>query len=89
MNISRKIRRKKEKQIKKDLDKDMSEKLNMFDALPEECLTCESPFDKKDKEMVSSWRVVVNEERVRLYCPDCWEMAQNVIKGYFEENKDA
>ena len=89
MKLSRKIRRKKEKQIKKDLEKDFSEKLNMFDALPEKCLTCEDSFDKKNKEMVSSWRVVVSEERVRLYCPECWETAQSVIKEYFKEKKNA
>jgi predicted RNA-binding Zn-ribbon protein involved in translation (DUF1610 family) len=56
----------------------------MFDFLPENCLTCLEPFDKKNKEQVQSWFVVVkNEERtVRLYCPDCWEKAKEIVKDF-------
>ena len=62
-----------EKRAKKDLQK----KLNMFDRLPDECSACSKHFDKKDKNMVMSWNVVVKSEEnlVRLYCPDCWKKA--------------
>ena len=39
-----------------------------------------------------SWSVVVKEEKVRLYCPDCWERAKNLIKeikdGYANSKTD-
>ena len=47
------------KQTHKQQKKDLSQKLNMFDRLPENCLTCASPFDRKNKEQVQSWFVVV------------------------------
>jgi hypothetical protein len=42
--------------------------------LPNECLTCKKPYDKKSKEMAMTWFVeVYNEQkRVDLYCPDCY-----------------
>ena len=36
--------------------------------------------------MAKSWSVVVrDEETVRLYCPECWKMANNIIKDFKEE----
>jgi hypothetical protein len=59
----------------------VGEKLGLFDKIPKECLTCMKPFDKKDKQMVMSWSVVVREDEgvVRLYCPTCWKKAQDFI----------
>ena len=59
----------------------VDEKLGLFDKIPEECLTCMKPFDKKDKQMVMNWSVVVREKEgtVRLYCPTCWKKAQDFI----------
>ena len=58
----------------------------MFSRLPDECLTCRKPFDKKDREMVSSWYVVVKNESktVNLYCPSCWQTAQRVIEDFYK-----
>ena len=39
----------------KDKQKDLKQKLNMFDRLPDHCLTCNSAFDRKNKEQVQSW----------------------------------
>tara|TARA_R110000824_G_scaffold154529_5_gene326714 strand:+ start:377 stop:655 length:279 start_codon:yes stop_codon:yes gene_type:complete len=79
---SRKLRRHKEKEAQKELKK----KIGLFNKLPDYCLFCKKDFDKKDKEMVMSWSVVVRkeEESVRLYCPDCWARAKKII----EEIKD-
>ncbi len=54
----------------------------LFGKLEDECLVCEEPFDKTNKEMVMSWNVVVRETegKVNLYCPTCWERAQSVIE---------
>jgi len=40
--------------------------------------------------MVMSWTVIVKEdkEQVRLYCPSCWEMAQDMVKNFAEHLKD-
>jgi len=78
VSASRKLRRKK----KKIAEKDLQEKLLMFDRIPDECSACTEPFDKQDKEMVSTWNVVIRkkEKIVRLYCPECWGKAVNLIK---------
>lgn len=62
----------------------------MFDRLPDFCLTCNEPFDKKNKQQVQSWFVVVKneEKKVRLYCPECWSKAQEIAKDYFERQEN-
>ena len=77
-SLKRKIARNKVKQTKKR----MAQQLNMFDKLGDECSACEKPYDKKSKEHASTWNVVVKEKEkiVRLYCPECWTMAHNLIK---------
>ena len=94
MSIERKMRRAQAKKSKKSAEKEMATKVALFGKLPDECLTCEAPFDKKDKEMVMSWNVVVKQEEdvVRLYCPTCWTKAAEIIedfKKYWEKKKEA
>tara|TARA_Y100000310_G_scaffold338614_1_gene428727 strand:+ start:1589 stop:1849 length:261 start_codon:yes stop_codon:yes gene_type:complete len=66
----------------KKLEKELSKKINLFGKAPDHCLTCHKKFDKANKEMVTSWYVIVRnqEEKVRLYCPTCWEKAQDFIE---------
>ena len=51
-------------------------------------------YDKKNKEMATTWNVVVRKEDeenpVRLYCPHCWNTAQEVISNFLKtmEEKD-
>ena len=80
--MNREQRRSAAKQMKKDGTEEVAEKVALFGKLEDECLVCEEPFDKKDKEMVMSWNVVVREKegKVNLYCPTCWERAQSVIE---------
>jgi predicted RNA-binding Zn-ribbon protein involved in translation (DUF1610 family) len=61
---------------------DMEQKLGLFEKIPEHCLTCHKDFDKKDKQMVMSWNVIVREKegKVRLYCPTCWNKAIEFTK---------
>jgi len=40
----------------------LSEKVTLFGNLPDACDVCQKSFDKKDKEMVFSWTVIVREE---------------------------
>ena len=69
---------------KKRAEKELSRKIGLFDKIPERCLTCNIQFDKKNKEMVMSWYVVVRaqEENVNLYCPECWNKAKKIIEEY-------
>ena len=75
------------KQAKKDGNEDVAEKVALFGKLEDECLICAKPFDKKDKEMVMSWSVVVREkeDKVNLYCPDCWNGALDMLRQAKEE----
>ena len=90
MSLERKLRRKKANKAKKKADKDLAAKVALFGKLPNKCLTCEAPFDKLDREQVMSWNVVVRREteKVNLYCPECWDNAQQIVKQYMED-KDA
>ena len=90
MSLERKLRRKQAKKGKKKAEKDLAAKVALFGNLPNKCLTCEEPFDKLNREQVMSWNVVVRqeEEKVNLYCPECWDNAQKTIKKYMED-KDA
>ena len=67
---------------KADGNEELESKVALFSKLPDECLTCQKAFDKKNKEMVMSWTVIVREEeeKVRLYCPDCWNKTTEAIK---------
>ena len=75
---SRKIKRKKKAAAQKELKK----KISLFGRLGDECDACQKPFDKKCKEHAMTLNVVVRskENIVRLYCPDCWDKARNLIK---------
>ena len=78
--MNRSQKRKLKKQTKEH--QKLAEKMTLFNKLPDECDTCKKLFDKKNKEMVFSWKVVVREERgiVRLYCPDCQNLAEETIE---------
>jgi hypothetical protein len=82
--MNREKRRAAVKQAKKDGNEELSEKISLFGKLEDNCLTCDKPFDKKDKEMVMSWSVVVREQEgvVRLYCPECWTKAVEIMEDF-------
>jgi hypothetical protein len=89
--VNREQRRAKAKHEKKfgtEANEEASQKIALFGKLPNECQACLAAFDKKDKEQVMSWSVVVRNdiEQVRLYCPDCWQKAREVVQAYEKEN---
>jgi hypothetical protein len=88
--MNREQRRKMQKEAKKDGNQELEAKVALFGKLPDECLTCLKPFDKKDKDMVMSWSVVVHgpEEVVRLYCPDCWTKARKITEDFKKHLED-
>tara|TARA_R100001082_G_C4336592_1_gene148092 strand:+ start:658 stop:939 length:282 start_codon:yes stop_codon:yes gene_type:complete len=81
--IKRAVTNRKEKEAKKRLQ----EKVNLFSRAPDHCLTCNKPFDKKDKEQAMTWYVVVRQEekKVNLYCPKCWNAALDVINNFHDD----
>ena len=82
--MNRQQRRAAAKQAKKDNNPVLEEKISLFGELPDECLTCDKPFDKTNKEMAMTWSVIVHEEEkvVRLYCPDCWDRALKITEDF-------
>jgi hypothetical protein len=86
--MNRKHRRAMEKKVGKEDSQKLADKIFQFDKLPDECLACLKPFDKKSKEMAMTWNVVLRDENtVRLYCPDCWDMACKVAEEYKKEKE--
>jgi len=83
-SLERKLARQKASKAKKEAEKEMATKVALFGKLPDECLTCEDPFDKTNKEMVTKWSVVVHQEEdtVNLYCPTCWEKAIRIVEDF-------
>ena len=63
--MNRAQRRARQRAIKKAGKKgsDMEQKLGLFEKIPENCLTCHKDFDKKNKEMVMSWNVIVERKK--------------------------
>ena len=82
--MNRKQRRAAMKEAKSDGNQELESKIALFGKMPDECFTCEAPFDKKNKEMAMSWNVVVHgeEEIVRLYCPECWDKAKKIAEDF-------
>ena len=71
-------------------ERELSRKIGLFDRIPDRCLTCNMNFDKRDKEMVMTWYVVVRERegKVNLYCPECWDKAEKIIEEYGNGTSD-
>ena len=65
---------------KKEAQQELKEKVGLFNKLSDECLVCQKNFDKQNKEMVMAWSVIVRKDTVRLYCPECWDRANKLIK---------
>ena len=61
----------------------LAQKISTFEHRPENCSACNADFDKTSKEHAQTWRVVVRENptRVTLFCPECIEIAKEVLDG--------
>ena len=66
----------------------MTETIGMFGKLPDHCLACKVPYNKKSKKAASTWRVSVDTEKqvVKLYCPQCWAIAEQIAEEIIEES---
>lgn len=79
--MNRKQRRSLSKHAGADNAENISQQMSLFGKLPQQCSACSEPFDKKDKDMISQWSVVVKQEVVRLFCPECIKKTQEVIEN--------
>jgi len=81
--MNREQRRALKKKKVSEEEKKLSDKIFLFEKLPDKCNACEAPFDKTNKAMVQSWSVVIRNknERVTLFCPECIDK----MKTYMEE----
>ena len=77
------MNRKQRRALKKmsPVEKALSEKVALLGTLPSFCNICQKEFDKKDRNMVTSWSVVVRKgaQTVRLFCPECIEKTKEKI----------
>jgi hypothetical protein len=79
--MNRRQKRALQKSVKKDIAEGIASKVAQFNKLPEFCMACKKDFDKKDREMVSTWSVVVKQDVVRLFCPECIEKTQEALNA--------
>jgi Zn finger protein HypA/HybF involved in hydrogenase expression len=78
--MNRRTKRALKKELGGSAQEKMANQVAQFGKLPEKCMTCDAAFDKKDKEMIKSWNVVVRQEEVRLFCPECIKKTQEVLE---------
>ena len=79
--VNRKMKRALKKQTGAAASEKMAEQVALFSKLPEQCSACQKEFDKKDRSMLSSWNVVVKQDVVRLFCPDCINKAKEILNA--------
>ena len=79
--MNRKQRRAMKKHVGVDAQEKMATQVAQFGKLPQACDACQKEFDKKNKEMVQSWSVVVKQDVVRLFCPECINKTKEVLNA--------
>jgi ribosomal protein L44E len=91
--MNRKQRRQTAAKAKKSKNKDFEEAIEVLSKMDNECKVCKTKFDRSNFKMLSEWMVVVeeNEEKVKLYCPECWNKVKTSVeflKKLQEETKE-
>ena len=81
--MNRKQRRSTKKVMGAAAAEGLSNKMTQFGKLPEQCNTCQENFDKQNKEMTKSWSVVVKQDVVRLFCPECIKKAEEALDASY------
>ena len=80
MKKIRKVNTKKRKRERKDAQERLAKQAASLLDHPTECCVCEAEF-VRTQESVQQWHVVVQEERVRLTCPGCWDSINEVLEN--------
>ena len=79
--MNREQRRALKKEMSTEAQEKMTTQIAQFGTLPEACDACRKDFNKQNKEMVQSWSVVVKQDVVRLFCPECINKTKEVLDG--------
>ena len=79
MKKIRKVDTNKRKKKRKEIEKALQQQTAMFLDHPRECCMCRIDFERT-KETVKTWQVVTQEGRVRLTCPECWNILLRTLK---------
>ena len=74
----------KRKQERKNAQEAMERQASLFAKHPTECCVCKSAFERT-KETVATWQVTINENRVRLTCPTCWDTIKKAVESRDED----
>ena len=77
--MNRKTKRAMKKKMGSEATDRLANQVALFSKLPDACSSCAKEFDKKDVEMIKTWKVVVRQDKVRLFCPDCISKAMEAI----------
>ena len=87
MKKIRKINTSKRKKEIKETQKQLAARTSMLLNIPEKCCVCETQFNKKSREMATTWHVVVFEEKkkVHLTCPTCWHAVEKMTEEINED----
>jgi hypothetical protein len=80
--VNREQRRALKKRKETKEEKKLSDKIFLFEKLPDKCTACTAPFDKTDRSMVREWSVVIRNknESVKLFCPKCIDKTKTFIE---------
>ena len=72
VSSARKMRRAKDKLLKKELKKKMKGAEQAIASLPKKCDECSAPFDRTKQSELDKWRIAVYDDgRVHLVCDNC------------------
>jgi ribosomal protein L44E len=85
--MNRKQRRAVSKHAGNPASEKLAQKISQFGKLPQQCTACQKEFDKQDKDMIQSWSVVVKQEVVRLFCPDCIQKTKEALQHVSTEDR--
>lgn len=78
------MNRQQRRQAKKETSQEVVDQEQfLFHLLPEKCDICSKPFDKKDKQHVTTWTIIERREfkLVRLFCPECVQKTKETLKN--------
>tara|TARA_Y100000592_G_C5308640_1_gene238976 strand:+ start:179 stop:454 length:276 start_codon:yes stop_codon:yes gene_type:complete len=81
--LKRAAKKKKEKATAEESQVKIKKQMGLFSRLPKTCSACRKDFPKT-REAHMTWQVVVREESVRLFCPEC----QDKVKELVENNNE-
>ncbi len=84
MRKLRKVNTTKRKKERKEAQERLQKQTAALLDHPKECCVCQVEF-KRTKETVNTWHVIIRESRVRLTCPKCWGIINEVVEKRNED----